>query len=263
MPIPIQRPQPAAERLTIDAVLASAPSVGLAPVDPDEYGAWVEALREQISMQRAAAELRRAVADADKAELELAVALRRDAESRSEAAHDLSYTFYDEVNEVSVRTAMSTLAAWSRREPGADLRIVLNSPGGRVLDGLALVDFLTGLRHAGHHLRIEVLGRAASMGGVVLQAADERVMGENAFLLVHEVSGGAEGRSSELGDRVEFYEQMERRIVALLSARSSLTERQIRSRWIRKDWWLGAREAVAVGLADAVITSNPPGITTG
>jgi ATP-dependent protease ClpP protease subunit len=252
MPTPIPLPRPAVP-VELDTLLASAPPVGHAPADPDGYAGWVEQVREHISLRRAAAELRKAVADADKAELELATARRRDAESRSEAAHDLSYTFYDEVNEVSVRAAMATLAAWSRREPAADLRIVLNSPGGRVLDGLALVDFLTGLRHAGHHLRIEVLGRAASMGGVVLQAADERVMGANAFLLVHEVSGGAEGRSSELGDRVEFYEQMERRIVALLSARSSLTERQIRSRWTRKDWWLGAEEAVAVGLADAVI----------
>jgi ATP-dependent protease ClpP protease subunit len=252
MPIPLPRADALVEVASIEAAVASARGVGSAPVDPEGYGAWAEQLRDLISLQRAAAELRRAVADADKAELELAVARRRDAETRSEAGHDLTYTFYDEVNEVTVRAAMATLGAWSRREPGADLRIVLNSPGGRVLDGLALVDFLTGLRRAGHHLRIEVLGRAASMGGVVLQAADERVMGANSFLLVHEVSGGAEGRSSELGDRVEFYEQMERRIVALLSSRSQLTERQIRSRWTRKDWWLGAQEAVAVGLADAV-----------
>ena len=251
-PIPLQRHDRAAPA-DLDVILASAPALELAPADARDCARWMEDVRDHIALRRAAAELRKAEADADKAELEAAAARRREAETRADAAHDLTYTFYDEVNEASVRAAMSTLAAWSRREPGAPLRIVLNSPGGRVLDGLAFVDFLMGLRRAGHRLRIEVLGRAASMGGVVLQAADERVMGANAFLLVHEVSGGAEGRSSELGDRIEFYEQMERRIVALLCSRSTLTERQIRSRWIRKDWWLGAEEAVALGLADTVL----------
>lgn len=236
-------------------LLATGPVLGPMPADPAEYAVWVERFREHVSLKRAAAELRKALAEAAKAELELAAAERRDAEARSDAQAALTYTFYDDINDTSVRAAMATLGSWSRRDPGSELRIVLNSPGGRVLDGLAFVDFLSGLRAEGHRLRVEVLGRAASMGGVVLQAADVRVMGANAFLLVHEVSGGAEGRSSELGDRIEFYEQMERRIVALLCERSTLTERQVRARWSRKDWWLGAHEAVALGLADEVLSA--------
>lgn len=229
------------------------PPLGPVPLDRTGQREWLEAYRERLLLRRAAAELRKWTADAARAELELADARRRDADARAEACRELVYTFYDGVGEDSVRAAMSTLGAWSRREPGQPITLVLNSPGGRVLDGLALYDFLQRLRTQGHFLRIEVLGRAASMGGVLLQAGDERLLGANAFLLVHEVSGGAEGKSSELGDRVEFYEQMEKRLLAILAGRSGLTVRQIRARWQRKDWWLTAQEAVALGFADGIL----------
>ncbi|MDX6243297.1 MAG: ATP-dependent Clp protease, protease subunit [Frankiales bacterium] len=219
--------------------------------DEDVVRAWTERYRDRLSLIRAAAETRKAITDAAKADVELGEARRRDQDARAEAGRTLVYTFYAEVGEDSVRTAMQTLAAWSRRDPGAPITIVLNSPGGRVLDGLALYDFLLRLRRDGHHLRIEVVGRAASMGGILLQAGDERIIGPNAFLLIHEVSGGAEGRSSELGDRVEFYGLMEKRLLAILAERSSMTDRQIRTRWQRKDWWLSADEAVSLGFADS------------
>jgi ATP-dependent Clp endopeptidase proteolytic subunit ClpP len=228
------------------------PALGPVPAEPAAQREWLDAYRDRITLRRAAADLRKSVAEAAKAELDLADARRRDDDARADATRALVYTFYAEVNEDSARAAMQTLGVWSRREPGRPITVVLNSPGGRVLDGLALFDFLTRLRAGGHHLRIEVLGRAASMGGVLLQAGDERVIGANAFLLVHEVSGGAEGRSSELGDRMEFFDQMERRLLSILASRSTLTERQIKTKWSRKDWWLTAAEAVELGFADTI-----------
>lgn len=256
--VPRQRRAPRPSTVPSDALLVpdlllpelTAPPEG---ADSEAVAAWTERYRERLALLRAAAETRKAITDAAKADVELGEALRRDQDARAEAGRTLVYTFYAEVGEESVRAAMQTLATWSRREPGAPITLVLNSPGGRVLDGLALYDFLLRLRGQGHRLRIEVLGRAASMGGILMQAGDERVIGPNAFLLIHEVSGGAEGRSSELGDRVEFYGLMEKRLLAILAERSSMTERQIKARWQRKDWWLSADEAVTLGFADATL----------
>ena len=239
------------EQLVDPAVVL--PPLPMLPEDPDEHPDWYDAYREHMTLYRAAAELRKAVADAAKSEIELADYQRRDADARAEAARSLVYTFYAGVDEDSVRQAIQTLSAWSRRDPSAPMTVVLNSPGGRVLDGLALFDFLRGLRLAGHFLRVEVFGRAASMGAVLLQAGDERVLGANAFVLIHEVHGGMEGTSSQIGDQVGFYAQMEKQLLAILSERSNLTERQIRRRWQRKDWWLAANEAVKLGFADLVL----------
>ena len=229
------------------------PPLGPAPADPAEQRGWLETYRERLLLRRAEAELRKWVADAARSEIELDEARRRNADACADASRRLVYTFYAGVSEDSVREAMQTLGSWSRRGPGRPITIVLNSPGGRVLVGLALYDFLQRLRADGHFLRIEVLGRAASMGGVLLQAGDERVIGANAFLLIHEISGGAEGKSSEIGDRIEFFDLMEKRLLEILAARSTMTARQIRSRWQRKDWWLTSDEAVALGFADAIL----------
>ncbi len=212
------------EQLVDPAVVL--PPLPTLPDDPDEHPNWYDIYREHMTLYRAAAELRKAVADAAKSEIELADYRRRDADARAEAARSLVYTFYAGVDEDSVRQAIHTLSAWSRRDPSAPMTIVLNSPGGRVLDGLALFDFLRRLRLAGHFLRVEVFGRAASMGGVLLQAGDERVLGANAFILIHEVHGGMEGTSSQISDQVGFHAQMEKRCWrSCRSARTSPTAR--------------------------------------
>lgn len=201
--------------------------------------------------RRAALELRKLELETDRAALELDVARRREIDTQADADRSRTYTFYSEVDADSVRRCLADLGQWSRRDPGSPITIIFNSPGGSVLDGLALFDFLRQLRNQGHHLTTVAIGRAASMGAVLLQAGDVRLMGENAFLLVHEVSNLSSGKVSEMEDSVEFSRRLQRRLLAILASRSQLTEVQIQRRWARKDWWLDAAEAVEVGLADA------------
>src|SRR5687768_8817183 len=139
----VPRPRPPADEPHADFDLLTNPAhvlppLGPAPADLAAQKDWLDAYHERLALRRAAAELRKWTADAARAELELAEARRRDADARAEASRDLVYTFYSEVGEESVRAAMHTLGSWSRREPGKPMTIVLNSPGGRVLDGLAL-----------------------------------------------------------------------------------------------------------------------------
>jgi ATP-dependent Clp protease protease subunit len=198
-------------------------------------------------------EVRKLELESDRAALELEALRRREVELAADPGRARSYTFYTEVSQESVRECMHELGQWSRRDPGAAITLTFNSPGGSVLDGFALFDFLRQLRSMGHHLTTVALGRAASMGAVLLQAGDRRVMGQNAFLLIHEVSNLSSGKVSELEDSVEFSRRLQKRLVAILADRSSLTGPQIQRRWARKEWWLDAEEAVALGLADAVL----------
>jgi ATP-dependent Clp protease protease subunit len=122
-----------------------------------------------------------------------------------------------------------------------------------VLDGLALFDYLRQLRSIGHPVRTMALGRAASMGAVLLQAGSKRVIGRNAFLLIHEVSHLSVGKVSEMEDGVGFTKRLQQRLLAILAERSTLTERELSRRWVRRDWWLDAEEAVALGLADELL----------
>jgi ATP-dependent Clp protease protease subunit len=203
--------------------------------------------------RRAAAELRKLQVDTERAEIELAALRRHERDAAADARSAHVYTFYAAVDGDSVQQCMAELGVWSRRDPGVPITVIFNSPGGAVLDGLALFDYLRQLRRLGHHVTTIALGRAASMGAVLLQAGDTRIIGENAFLLVHEVSHLSMGKVSELEDGVEFTKRLQKRLLAILADRSTLTEREIQRRWARKEWWLDAAEAVDLGLADQLL----------
>ena len=224
----------------------AAPIVEIAVADEHDDEAALEEQRNWI-------ELRRLQLETERAELEVAALRRQERSTEALATLHHEYTFYSEVSSASVQECMGELSHWSRRDPGAPFTVVFNSPGGSVLDGLALYDFLRHLQCRGHHLTTVALGRAASMGAVLLQAGDHRVIGENAFLLVHEVSHLSHGKVSEMEDGVEFSRRLQQRLVAILAGRSRLTERQIQARWARKEWWLDAAEALTLGLADAIL----------
>lgn len=208
-------------------------------------------LPDDLAGQRQWAELRKLQVDTERAAAELD-------EYRREVEHDLAeaerrhYTFYARVEEESVQACMRTLTSWSARAPGASITVTFNSPGGSVHDGLALFDFLRHLRGEGHHLTTVALGRAASMGAVLLQAGDHRVVGANAFLMLHEVSSGSSGKVSELEESVELTKRLQKRLLVILSERSSMTMTSIQRRWSRRDWWLDAADAVELGFADEV-----------
>jgi ATP-dependent Clp protease protease subunit len=208
---------------------------------------------ENLLEQRAWAELRKLQLETERTVLELE-AMRRNERDRAadpRAAH--VYTFYASVDAESVQACMAELGTWSRRDPGAEITVIFNSPGGSVLDGLALFDYLRQLRSIGHPVTTMALGRAASMGAVLLQAGSRRVMGRNAFLLIHEVSHLSVGKVSEMEDSVGFTKRLQQRLLAILAERSTLGEREINRRWVRRDWWLDAEEAVALGLADELL----------
>jgi len=169
-----------------------------------------------------------------------------------------SYNFDGDVTERAVKSCMSTLAAWNRDEPGCSITIYLNSPGGDIVAGFALIDFIVDLRRQGHHVRTVALGMAASMSAVILQAGDERIMGSNAILLIHEGSLGAIGSFGEVEDRVRLMEKLHARIFHLFAHRAQpinakTTVAYLKKQAKRTDWWLDSNEALELGIVDAVL----------
>jgi ATP-dependent Clp endopeptidase proteolytic subunit ClpP len=208
---------------------------------------------EELEKRKLIAEIGKLETEAQKISQDAVFGERANREKDADANTHRTYTFYEAVKGVSVKSAMDEIGKWARREPGATIKIVLNSPGGSVLDGLALYDFLKILREDGHRVEVVALGMAASMGGVLLQAGTTRHMGKNSWLLIHEVSAGAIGNVSEMEDQIQFLHKIQDNLVDILAERSTLSARQIKSRWKKKDWWLSAPEALELGFIDETI----------
>jgi ATP-dependent Clp endopeptidase proteolytic subunit ClpP len=195
-------------------------------------------------------------------EAEVAAIVRRtkEREEKAELAKDTHhhvYVFDKSVSEGSVKECVNVLTRWSRQDPQCDIELQINSPGGSIFDGLALVDFLRDLEAKGHNITTLAFGMAASMGGVLLQVGTKRVMGANAMLLIHEGSLGAIGDFGQVEDRINLMKLFHDRILDLFVDRAqpinkSTTKAFIKKNWARKDWWIPSHEALKLGFVDEV-----------
>lgn len=163
-----------------------------------------------------------------------------------------TYYFNAVVEEKSVQYCLGNLREWSRvsKDP---ITIVFNSPGGVVSHGLALYDVIREIMAEGVPVTTKVYGRAASMGGILLQAGSTRQMSPNSYLMIHEPSSGMIGKAFELEDNVEFVKRLWDQLAEILAERSTLTARQIKTKSARKDWWLSAEESLKYGFIDEVV----------
>ena len=205
------------------------------------------------------AEARAHDAEAIRAELEAEhYRLRNDALSRELLSDAMTpgnfneYMVYNPVVEQTVAKAMFDMSMWSRKRPDMDFTITFNSPGGTVTDGFALYDFIRGLSARGHKVTTKCMGIAASMGAILMQAGDERVMTPTSYLMVHEVSSVSEGRLSELEDAQKVVKKFQNDALAILAKRSTMTAKQIETRWRKKDWYMGPDEALKLGFIDRI-----------
>lgn len=188
---------------------------------------------------------RKSEIEADAAEVEW----RRMEASKDEAR---IYTFTGPITLDSTQYCIDHLGQWHREDPARPIQIVFNSPGGGVMDGLALYDYIHEIRSQGTRVDTVVLGFAASMAAVLLQAGEERIVGRHAYTMIHEVSSQAIGSMSELEDATKFTKQLQGRLLDILADRSTLSRDEIETKWARRDWWISSEEAVELGFADTI-----------
>lgn len=135
-------------------------------------------------------------------------------------------------------------------KPG--IEFIIHSPGGEVFSGWKLFDTLRAASLAGHEVTTKVRGFAASMGSVLAQAGDVRVVGPESWTMLHEPSSISFGKSSQMMDEAKFMERLKKQMIDVYSRKSGNPPATIKKWLERKDFWLTAQEAVDRGLADRI-----------
>jgi ATP-dependent Clp endopeptidase proteolytic subunit ClpP len=187
-----------------------------------------------------------------KTELELRAAQRAEEIAACTDAENGEFMFAEGVTWDSAKATMAELSKLSRRHPGKPLVITLMSPGGSVVTGRAIYDHLRELSARGHHITVKCRGMAASMGGILLQAGDKRLVGPESMVLIHEVSAGTYGKVGYMEDDVEYFKLLWVKLSEILAKRSTMSAEEIRKKAHKFDWWLTAEEAVELGFADEI-----------
>jgi ATP-dependent Clp protease, protease subunit len=139
-------------------------------------------------------------------------------------------------------------------DPKKDINIYINSPGGSVTAGLAIYDTM---QFVTCDVATYCVGIAASMGAVLLAAGTrgKRYALPNSDIMIHQVSGGAQGTASDVERTVEWMFKIKKRLIHILSQHTGKTEEQVGLDSDR-DYWMSAEDARAYGLVDDVVKSR-------
>jgi ATP-dependent Clp protease protease subunit len=139
-------------------------------------------------------------------------------------------------------------------EPGADIAMYINSPGGSITAGMAIYDTMNFIEC---DVATYVIGLAASMGQFLLSAGTpgKRYALPNAEVLMHQPLGGIGGTESDIAIQAERLRRMKRKMSELQAAHTGQTYERIVTD-AERDRWFTAHEAADYGLLDHVITRS-------
>jgi ATP-dependent Clp protease protease subunit len=139
-------------------------------------------------------------------------------------------------------------------DPKKDIHIYINSPGGSVTAGLAIYDTI---QFVTCDVTTYCLGMAASMGAVLLCAGTKgkRYALPNSDIMIHQVSGGAQGQASDVERTVEYMFKLKKRLISILAYHCGRPEEQVKNDSDR-DYYMNAVEAKNYGLVDFVVESR-------
>lgn len=131
---------------------------------------------------------------------------------------------------------------------GRPLNVFINSPGGDVFDGYAI---LNQLRRHDAPVRVYVDGLAASAASFIAMAGETVTMGRNSQMMIHDASGMCWGNAADMRDVAERLDQVSGNIAAIYAEKTGGAADEWRTA-MQAETWYTADEAVAAGLADAV-----------
>jgi ATP-dependent Clp protease protease subunit len=139
-------------------------------------------------------------------------------------------------------------------DPKKDINLYINSPGGSVTAGMAIYDTM---QFVTCEVATYCVGIAASMGAVLLAAGTrgKRYALPNSDIMIHQVSGGAQGTASDVERTVEWMFKIKKRLIHILAQHTGKTEEQIGIDSDR-DYWMSAEEARVYGVVDEVVKSR-------
>ena len=145
------------------------------------------------------------------------------------------------------------------QDPKKDINVYINSPGGSVTAGLAIYDTMQFITC---DVNTYCMGMAASMGAVLLCAGTKgkRYALPNSHVMIHQVSGGAQGSASDVERTVEFMYGLKKRLNQIISDHTGTPVEKVEVDADR-DNYMSAQEALDYGLVDKVFEPGKNDVT--
>ena len=159
----------------------------------------------------------------------------------------------EDVNHVTASLVIAQMLFLESEDPDKEISFYINSPGGSITDGMAIVDTMNYIKCP---VSTICIGLAASMGSVLLAcgAKGKRYATPNSEILIHQplISGGLSGQTTEIKIHADHMVKTREKLNKLLSEKTGQTLEQI-EKDTERDHYMTAEEALKYGLIDEII----------
>lgn len=151
-------------------------------------------------------------------------------------------------------TVIAQLLFLQSEDSKKEISLYVNSPGGSVTAGLAIIDTMN---HIKNKVSTVCVGIAASMGAVILSAGEKgkRYALPNAEVMIHQPLGGVEGQAADIAITAKHILKTRERINKILSDNTGKPLSQI-EKDVDRDFFLDAEEAKKYGIIDKISPSQ-------
>lgn len=156
-----------------------------------------------------------------------------------------------EVRTESASIIIAQLLFLAAEDPKKDIIMYINSPGGSVVDGLAIIDTM---KHIKNDVSTICVGMAASMGAMILSEGTKgkRFALPNSEVMIHQPLGGYEGQASDIEIHANKILEMKKKLYKMLESSTGQKYEKI-VKDADRDFFMSADEAKKYGIVDKVI----------
>ncbi len=157
----------------------------------------------------------------------------------------------DEVNAATANVVVAQLLFLANEDPKKDIKLYINSPGGSVYDGLAIIDTMDYIKPDVQTIGI---GLQASMGAMLLAcgAKGKRSLLPNARVMIHQPSSGTQGKITDQEIALKEGVYLKKKLAEIFAERTGKTLAQV-EKDMDRDNWMSAAEAKEYGIVDQII----------
>ena len=160
----------------------------------------------------------------------------------------------EEVTDVSANIVVAQLLFLEAEDPGKDIQLYINSPGGSVTAGMAIYDTMNYIKS---DVSTICIGMAASMGAFLLSGGTKgkRFALPNAEIMIHQPSGGSRGMASDMKIVADQILKTKQKLNEIL-AKNTGKPIDVIERDTDRDNYMTAQEALEYGLIDSIIENR-------
>ena len=160
----------------------------------------------------------------------------------------------EEVTDASASVVMAQLLFLEAEDPGKDINLYINSPGGSVTAGMAIYDTMNFIKC---DVSTICIGMAASMGAFLLAGGTKgkRMALPNAEIMIHQPSGGARGQATEIKIVAENILKTKKKLNQMLAENTGKPYEVIEAD-TEREYYMSAQEALDYGIIDTIVTKR-------